>query len=492
MSVTENKTKNGFVPLKVEGAQVLGVRISGHKRSMAGQLQTLRRGKGSVVNGGKIEDWQIRGLIEHEGGIYAYGDEREHATLPDLLSGDVSSAIKTLQELSTALGTLSARGLELPSFQPNLLLRFDDGGILVLPNELIDGILSAQTEAERVASYDPFNHPDLTGERNAAFLLGVLTYRVLTGRAPYTAETTEELHERIREAKVLPANLAVPELKEELSDLISRSFRADAEVTLEEWQEQLSACVQDGYLREISEAERARLEEAAARFSKSSEAGFRRQVFFRKNWKTMLVIAGVVVIVGAVGGSILKNALKPRITVGMTPEQVVHLYYTSMNTFNSQAMQDCVIDGAGKSAISEATNLYVISRVRTGYEGSSGYVQAQKWLDEGKPKLPPGSSVYGVADLKITQDSPSSFTVSYQKWQPIETNNPPQASSNAPVILKVQGWQRTDKLYLKHENNFWAIYRIDHLVTQQLGKPIPITNPNESARRPSIPAQTAQ
>lgn len=492
MSVTDEKTKHGFVRLNVDGTEVLGVRISGHKRSMAGQLQGLRRGKGSVVHDGKIDDWQIRGLIEHEGGIYAYGDERAHATLPELLSGEVSSAINTLHELATALATLSAGGLELPSFQPNLLLRFDGEGFLILPKELIDTILSAQTEAERLASYDPFNHPDLAGERNASFLLGVLAYRLLTGRAPYSAENTEELHERIREAKVLPPKLAVPELKEELSDLISRSFKAEEQVTLEEWQQQLSTCAEDGYLREVSDAERARLEEAAERFSKSSEAGFRRQVFFRKNWKTMLIVAGVVVIVGAVGGSILKNALKPRITVGMAPEQVVHLYYTSMNTFNSQAMQDCVIDGAGKAAINEATNLYVISRVRTGYEGSSGYVQAQKWLNEGKPKLPPGSSVYGVADLKITQDTPSSFTVSYQKWQPVQVNNPPNASSNAPVILKVQGWQRQDKLYLKHESNFWAIYRIDHLVTQQLGKPIPITNPNESARRPAIPAQTPQ
>lgn len=479
MSVIEDKVDHGFVRLTVDGELVLGVRVSGHKRNMAGQLQSLRRGKGWIIRGDRINEWVILGLIEHEGGIYAYGPYGDNTPITEFFSMDTAEAFDRVGELVSALQTLMQAAKDPPRFVPEFIVRFSDGGLLFLPAEIIDGILGVQTEKERVAAYDPFNHPDLSGEKNACFLVGVLVYRILTGKLPYAADTSEELHERIRQARVLPARLAVPDLRTELSDLLARSFDPSTIITLDDWREEIGRCRNEGFTRDITPEERSRLAEAAERFRKNADTGFKRRVFFRKNWRTMLVVAGIVVIVGAVGGSILKNVLRPRITVGMNPAQVVRLFYTSINSFNSQAMQDCVIDGAGKEAISEAINLFVISRVRKGYEGTSGYIDAQTWIDEGKPKLKPSISVYGVADLKLEANSRSVFTVTYQKWEPAQLQNQAAPSSSGPVLMAVQGWRHQDRVYLKNEGKFWAIYRIDRVKSEKLGGPITVTNPAE-------------
>lgn len=485
MAVTSDKTANGFVQLTVDGVQHLGVKISGHKRSMAGQLQSLRRGHGWVIAGDRVQTWEIEGLIEHEGAIYAYGAHRPNRTLAEIVASEGERSIAQLRDLVSALAALERKSLDSGRYQPNLILAFSDGGMLFLPRNIVEGVLSAQTERERVDAYDGFNHPDLEGERNACFFVGALAYQALTGSLPYTADTVEEIHQRIRQQRVLPPQLSRPEIRGDLSDLIVRSLDAEQEVTLAEWQETLAQCVREGVEREVGKEERSRLSEEAQRFARSAESGYRRRNYFRRNWRTMAIAAGIIVIVGAVGASILKNALKPRITVGMPPQQVVQLFYTSMNSFNSQAMQDCVIDGAGKAAINEATNLYVISRVRQGYEGTTGYVSAQKWLDEGKPKLRPGVSVYGVADLSVKQDSPGSYTVSYQKWEPVQASgNQPPSNTNGPVIMKVQGWKQVDRVHVRNEGKFWAIDRIDHITRSKIGGPVTVTNPNEPAHAP--------
>jgi len=477
MSITADRAE-GFVHLTVDGSARLGVKISGHKRSMAGQLQSLRKGHGWIVTGERIESWEIEGLIEHGGAIYAYGPFHESAPITEIFTMQTDDAIERLTRIVSSIRTLIERSNDPQRYEPDLILSLNDGGLLLLPGDIIDGVLSAQTESERVGAFDTFNHPDLEGERNACFLVGVLAYRVLTGKLPYSAETTEEVHQRIREHRVLPPHLALPGTRIELSDLTVRSLDAEQSASLDEWQRVLERSLSEGVRSEIPAEERIRLEEEGQRFSKSAESGYQRRDFFRKNWRTMAIVAGIVVIVGAVGGTILKNALKPRITQGMSPKQVVSLFYTSMDSFNSQAMQDCVIDGAGKAAINEATNLFVISRVREGYEGTTGYVPAQKWLDEGKPQLPSGTSVYGVADLKIVQSSTGEFTVSYQKWEPVQSSgNQPQEGSG-PVLMKVQGWTMQDKVYLKDEGKFWAIYRIDHTERQSIGPPLTVTNPN--------------
>ena len=70
-----------------------------------------------------------------------------------------------------------------------------------------------------------------------------------------------------------------------------------------------------------------------------------------------------------------------------------------MNSLDHQVMEACVVDKAGREEIGESTNLFVISRVTTAYEGRPTIVSAETWDREGRPGLDPMFTVYGVTDL---------------------------------------------------------------------------------------------
>ena len=123
------------------------------------------------------------------------------------------------------------------------------------------------------------------------------------------------------------------------------------------------------------------------------------------------------------------------------------------------AIEDCVTDGAGRGEVTEATNLFVISRMRLGQEGTAGYVRAQQWKDADMPELEQNIHVYGIAELNIRQESETVFLVEYEKWeQPTE-----ETVSRLIYRARSVAYTRRDRLYLIEDGKYWAINRIDRL-----------------------------
>jgi hypothetical protein len=202
---------------------------------------------------------------------------------------------------------------------------------------------------------------------------------------------------------------------------------------------------------------------AAASASPLAQKHFRRRLFWEKNWRTALIIAGVVIVVAAGLGSVLKGVFAPRVTRGYSPRQIVQTFYESMNRLDQATIGACVIDGAGKAEISEVTNLYVISRVSMGYEGKSTIIAADEWDKEGRPTIPSPRTVYGVTDLSVAQEKPEPapvFLVSYDKWTPLPVDE--SAQGRLPV-QRFQGQAVQDRVFLKLDRGDWVIFRIERL-----------------------------
>jgi len=459
MAVSLEPIVNGVGRLIVDGREHLCVRVASHRKSLAGLLNEIRGEKGWIVRGEEVAPWEIEGFLEHERAIYAHGPAVAGDPLTHLFTLPGAEPWKRLARLAKDAATLVGRAVPLPRPQLSGILTVGAEAHLFLPDPILAAAWAAATEEERIAIAESWNHPDLSGERAFCYFIGALAYRILSRRPPHTGQSEEEARARAREQEPVSPRLDDPGIAPEVAETVLRALSPRASFTLADWQAALGRWSVDGVRQEVTEGERKQLVEQAGRLRRRSEVAFQRKSFLQRNWTTIAIVAAAVVVVGLIGGSILKNALKPRITVGMTREQVVHLYYASMDSLDSQAMQNCVIDGAGRGAINQVETLFVINRVREGY-GQGTFLPASQWKQKGEPPLKTGQSVFGITDLAVSPAGGNEFLARYEKWVSI----PPKGAGEGPgpvEPLQVVGTAHVDRLYLKDERTFWAIYRID-------------------------------
>jgi hypothetical protein len=175
-----------------------------------------------------------------------------------------------------------------------------------------------------------------------------------------------------------------------------------------------------------------------------------------------VVTAAVLAVVGSIAGTMLKNALAAPLTEGLAPREVVELFYSGINTFDHAAMEDCVTGDAGKGYIREATNLFVISRMREGYERTRPYIDVNEWILNGKPEIPQGKSLYGIAGLKISAEGETQFRVDFRRWTPV----PSGADGSGEVSYIVE--EVTERVRLKEIKGVYRIYSIETLRRQEV------------------------
>jgi hypothetical protein len=143
----------------------------------------------------------------------------------------------------------------------------------------------------------------------------------------------------------------------------------------------------------------------------------------------------------------------------------VEAYYQGMNELDHMVMEDCVVDGAGKETIREVVNIFVLSRVSMGYEGSSHIMPADAWDAQGRPELTPPQTVYGITGLKLEQERGEPepvYRASYTKWvpNPAEEPDPVPSEGQEPVYVSRE---ISERVYLRLDRKDWVIYRFEPL-----------------------------
>ncbi|RKX83773.1 MAG: hypothetical protein DRP58_08175, partial [Spirochaetes bacterium] len=141
---------------------------------------------------------------------------------------------------------------------------------------------------------------------------------------------------------------------------------------------------------------------------------------------------------------------------GMSAKEVVGTFYSAIIDMNTEIMEDCVKKGIAKNDINEVTQLFVISRVRSGYEGTSGLVTAQDWNDGIIKTLNSGEQIFGIADLVITKLINNTYTADYIKWYPNIPDNPESNEILPPLKVLVQ-----DTITLEKVKDVWIIVNLE-------------------------------
>jgi hypothetical protein len=452
-----------------EDEEVLAVPV-GMSRSefVLTKLAELRKLPGQIIRDGEIDAWRFDGVLKHEGRLYLHGPYLGGIFLEEAIQKSFDAALPYLNRLVRALIALERRGQIVEFIQTDSVYFLEDGGVLFFPPALMRELRSMHPEPYKLQVFEKINHPDIEDPRKKlSFSVAALLYRIILGRYPFEADSEEELHNLIRNARLLSPGLVEPGLREDLSQQILCGLdRGQGPApSLGEWQEILTRCKREGLYRDITEIEREQLQRKGQAELRKFDRSYRRKVFWQRHWKTVLIVSAVVVAVSALAASLLKNILAPRETRGFSPQEVVETYYRSMNELNHELMEDCVVDGAGKETIREVVNLFVLSRVSLGYEGQSHIIPADVWDAQGRPELTAPQTVYGITDLELQQERSEPepvFRLRYTKWvpEPAEESQSDLSESKGPRFTSSQ---INERVYLRLDRGDWVIYRFEPL-----------------------------
>ena len=448
------------------------------------RILALKTSPGWIARGSEIREWRFEGVKEQEGTLYLYGPHAAGTMLEEVLSLPLARALPYLARLAQALSLLSERKVGWFPLQADAILFTEDDAVLFLPPAIHQEIRDLRTFEANRDTYESLNHPDLKGELLASFGIASILYRVVTGRFAISGPDAEEIHERARKLAIMPPVRLVPELSPEVSELIMAGLGRGRRgpVTLAEWSKKLVEWQSEELFLALSAEDKAMAMSDAETREKGSTRSFRRRMFWEKNWKLVAIVAAGVIVLGVVLGSILSNALAPRVTRGFAPRKVVETFYASLNTLDHMTMMACVIGKAGQGEINEATTLYVTSRVTQGYEGRSNIVSASEWDKTGRPVLTSPQSLYGVTGLSVIQeqDAPTPvFLVKYDKWNPASAPDTGKMPS-LDAIPQSEGHSVVDRVWLKQDKGDWVIYKMDRLSADLLPAPQSVAAPSNA------------
>ena len=458
----------GLIALNKGDTRYLGVDTgipanSPSLRKLAGQ----KRQTGWIVVGEAVEEWTPLGFVDHRGTVHVYGPYAEGRLVEDALYDERTDRLEVLERLARSLSALRRRSVPMVPFHTRSMVLLSDGGILVLPPDIMSAIREHQDYAARIERMERFSHPDRTPDQNVGFSLAAAAYFVITGSFPFDADDEEELHSRVRAAAVVPASHRDVTIKPEVSQALQDELSCQGDATdPADWAARLRTWRQNGVRRDVSGQERAQLEEQARQATQRLERTYRRKEGLRKNGRKILTIAAIVIIVGSIPATIIRNALQPRATAGFTAEEVVRTFYTSINSLDHMLMEDTVVDRAGVDTIREVTNLFVLDRQRMSVDMQSGFVDAQQWRDAGMPTLGGGRAPYGVAHLEIrplpAPEGEQAFEAHYERWFP-DYEVAELTGRNAIAGLLI-----VDRLALRTDRDDWVIYRIDRISEERI------------------------
>ncbi|GAB4369185.1 MAG: hypothetical protein Kow009_05860 [Spirochaetales bacterium] len=471
--------------IEIGGKFYLGIRVASGKGVQSFiRLVNKEDRKGLILSDTGLDEWDIQGFTELDGELYLYGPSFQSLPEPFIHLFDLPPGTSLPSRWILFIRRLSqlSRTTHLPDkLYPQGMFFLEDGRLLILPEKIMDRVLSLEPLDQRITYFESCNHPDLTGEPNCSFFLAALTYRFCTGKDPYGGSTEEEIHSEMRTLPPVPASLERPGLNEELSEFLQTALTAKEKPSLYEWKERIESLSRQPLLSQLTEEETARKRKEAKRFLAERIRTQKRRNFWMKYKTHVLGLLLISLIGGYFLYDILSNALRPPRTLGMSPEEVVHLFYSSMNTLDHQAMEDCVDGKAGKSYIDEVTRLYVVSRMRMSVEMKNPMIDAETWYRKGRPAIPEGQTLYGIASLSIQQegqdpekgeDGSKQYRVQFDRWVPLPASMEGRG--------RFKGFRVEERVTLEKEGKRWVIVEIQPQRSDPLPPPPSEGSPEES------------
>jgi len=430
---------------EVEGKQSVCFDTGLEPRSFARtkMSQSLIESGYIVHSDGSHEVWKAAGVNEIDGHMTVWGPVFTGERL-DLLIDNLDNANQTQEQFDEAQQT----ALEAVVFWIRAKMLLGDthsasnpGAAFIHSDENKNSVffsppnLSNRCLLVEGKELDRYNCPDLTGIEAAAFCAGVMLYKILIKTLPYQQDAV--IFQDMREGVFLPPHLAVPSLNSELCGAIHSALLLPVEKkrTGKSGTDIISSFLKifmtgenrivpvSSLFKELSSEENEHVikEKKFYLFRQNNSVKIRRFAL-RNKYPLIGTVIGLLFITFIVTTTSNSMTRRPT-TAGMDPDTVVTAYYEAFSSLDHMFMEVC-INGADKSDINAAVNLYAVYKTRQAYEAStrSAVIPARVWLSTGGEL--PAPDVFGVTDLTVVFKAGSEkenmvmYQADYLLWAP--------------------------------------------------------------------------
>lgn len=453
MDFTILEQSEGSALIENSGNTYLAIETGLKNRAFAGvDTSRLKSLPGLIVKNNEIHNWNLEGVTEIDGKNYYYGPSLKGKTLA---SSEITSL--TLKNLAEALYVIKDRNFPIREFSLTSVFLCNNGDILFFPPKLMEFLNNHRLRQNSLKMVVPWNKPGLEGDKAKAFTLAALVYFNITGIHPFDGVDEEEI-EKLMSSKNYPSPLLIePRLIQEFVELLDQSFKGES--TLAQWRLMFKIWLDSGIVNNnLNEQDLDAIKDKQEKREKKRLKSLKRAFFLRKNRNRILVTGAVIAVLGMIIQAPLSKYLAAPVTIGMSQKEVVALYYNCFKTLDTETLDDTIIAKAGKADINEISTVFVTSRVRTSYEGSTGLLDPEDWIASGMNPVPPGTQVWGISDLSIQSLGNDMYEADYIKWTPaafddLESNDPLM-----PINSKIK-----DILHLSYIKDAWIIDQIKRI-----------------------------
>lgn len=338
--------------------------------------------------------------------------------------------------------------------------------ILFMPESLFKTSSAALQKSEEAVQNGYWINSTLYDLPAICFERSVIAYKALTGRFPFTATELDERNADILDKRFLPLELSVQGIDTNLSNEIDRALKltssavnlpgkkqkgkASEDLTpvpefpldLFYQSKNLSNIFNDGTKNQTEE-----FAKKAADFEKKQHSRVNAKRTIRRNTTKIIISAVVAVILVIIAVNTRNSRMKEYTPTGLTSTQVIEGFMRGVNDKDTALLQNFSKGKSAEAIQKTVTQIYVIDKQRTTYDGDHGFPPPQEWLlyltDESQWSH---SSVYGVTGLMIDGEKGNLG---------IEL----KTSADKPEILtKEDGKTLENKAIKNHEVNYFVIH----------------------------------
>ena len=416
-----------------------------------------------------VEPWRWSGTIEHRDWLYLTFAEGESELYPftDVFRSEPEAALHMLDHFLHSLYHIA----EQEDFEPDALFLgcsyLDDEGRLYILHPQIAQL--TQQHFEQLCPTPGMDQYGPVGRRELVPMCAyLLQLNILNRKADQelTAEDDSLVKTHI--------HTVVPELNQRIADYLFHTINrqtavSDVREDIHQAAEEISAWRESDIFEPIHLDKAEERRSAAAAVEKSLRKREKLRSFKKKHGSTVILVAAALVALAFFAAPFVKRATEPHITEGLSPTEVIELFYTSQNSLNHEAMAECTTSSIGNSHINQVTTLFVIARVRQGVEMKDVFTPAPEWIEAGKPELKDNKFVFGITELEVrsTQQN-NQYEVSYIKWSTLPPDAEELTSENEQAQVSSTGQVRairtTERLHMTETSHGW---KIDSIKLQQ-------------------------